>query len=440
MKDEIRLFFSSLHELLKCDDPLGPPFEAEIKFYSLLDQIRNSLSVTNADIYRAFALDVMHDIAKFLWGRRLDRRWIPSFECEVKDRLIAENINQNQMVGDFIIRDDTLVRYCGKEEDVIVPPGIRKIAYRAFAECITVDSVYLPDSLSEIDAYAFCNCVKLTSIILPKGITFLSDGIFGGCISLREVFLPELLEKIGKSAFYNCKSLTYIELPPTVTFIDEGAFERCTGLTKVKISGHLQKISSMAFSRCERLRDIRIPDDVTYIAKDAFKYCYDLFWLLEGRGNKHSDEIPYERTEPFQNLTSDDYIAVYNCNQTAEQELSKMKEDLPGEKPVNECQTETKRIQAELMAELEQLLSVDFVRPDVKDFCYRFLDYNYKLIEADEWGYTKFAVNLLHRIIEIPGSNHDYYYEIHFLEEAVWSRLKRGQGLLFYLIDADEEE
>ena len=48
----------------------------------------------------------------------------------------------------------------------------------------------MPDSITNINIYAFHNCTSLTSLALPKGLTSLSVGCFEKCINLQRVVVP----------------------------------------------------------------------------------------------------------------------------------------------------------------------------------------------------------------------------------------------------------
>ena len=56
---------------------------------------------------------------------------------------------------------------------------------------------------------------------------------FEYCISLTSISLPSTVTEIGRLAFYKCSSLTEIEIPSKVVQIGAYAFEQCTGLKKI---------------------------------------------------------------------------------------------------------------------------------------------------------------------------------------------------------------
>ena len=71
-------------------------------------------------------------------------------------------------------------------------------------DCVSLESVVIPDSVTTIDVVAFCNCIKLKEITLPEGITAIGESAFDACWGLRQVDLPDSLSEINASAFNNC--------------------------------------------------------------------------------------------------------------------------------------------------------------------------------------------------------------------------------------------
>lgn len=106
---------------------------------------------------------------------------------------------------------------------VKVPHGVKRIGYAAFYGLEKLETVEIPDSVTEIGNQAFeCSSVKF--VALPRGLTRVSRDLFLECTSLRSVEIPDSVTVIEASAFAECSSLEYVEIPPSVTEIQEGAF------------------------------------------------------------------------------------------------------------------------------------------------------------------------------------------------------------------------
>ena len=54
------------------------------------------------------------------------------------------------------------------------------------------------------------------------------NGAFKGCESLNEVVIPDSVTEIGAYAFYGCRSLKEVHIPSSVKQIREQAFDYCT--------------------------------------------------------------------------------------------------------------------------------------------------------------------------------------------------------------------
>ena len=78
---------------------------------------------------------------------------------------------------------------------------------------ITVDNVEY--QVTGIAAKAFKNSKKLQSIVIPDTITEIGAGSFEGCKNLKSVTIGKNVTAIGKNAFKNCKNLKKITVKST---------------------------------------------------------------------------------------------------------------------------------------------------------------------------------------------------------------------------------
>ena len=91
----------------------------------------------------------------------------------------------------------------------------------------------IPDGVTSIEPWGFCNCSNLTSIIIPNGVTTIGKSAFNSCSKLTSITLPQSLETIESGAFYKCLKLKSITIPKNVTTIGDNAFNECRGLISV---------------------------------------------------------------------------------------------------------------------------------------------------------------------------------------------------------------
>jgi len=120
----------------------------------------------------------------------------------------------------------------------------------------------------------------------PLPVISIGTNAFADCITLESVVIPNCVERIGKSAFYNCSSLKYIKIGHGTTVIGEDAFDKCSLLMHIDIPDSVQTIGSGAFSNCTSLRTVKIPDSVTALGDFAFYGCSSLTKLFLGDGLK----------------------------------------------------------------------------------------------------------------------------------------------------------
>ena len=103
-------------------------------------------------------------------------------------------------------------------KNIVIPEkyngvSVTKIAMIGFANCPLLESVVMPDTITEIyptpkDAYigagdgiivggAFKNCPKLSKVKLSNNLKNLPSGLFIGCSSLKEISIPASVRVIG---------------------------------------------------------------------------------------------------------------------------------------------------------------------------------------------------------------------------------------------------
>lgn len=105
------------------------------------------------------------------------------------------------MLNGFVIEDDVLVRYLGKEEHVVIPDGITQIGKHAFRKNHRIKSVYIPEGVISIGNSAFYDCYNLESVSVPDGMTKFGVWVFARCFRLEKIDLPDSITFIGKGAF-----------------------------------------------------------------------------------------------------------------------------------------------------------------------------------------------------------------------------------------------
>ena len=162
----------------------------------------------------------------------------------------------------------------------------------AFANCLRLSEVVLPDNLTAIGDYAFMNCNSLVEITIPEGVSQIGYCCFSACGALVSVTLPEGLLTLGGNAFAACNNLEEISIPSTVTEIGYGAFNNCA-ITTISIPKGIKTLKEQTFHQCAALVSITIPSSVTNIDVYAFNECTalnDVYYIgtKEDRENAES--------------------------------------------------------------------------------------------------------------------------------------------------------
>ena len=219
------------------------------------------------------------------------------------------------------------------DEDIyalVVGEGVTGIGKNAFAGMF-LDSVSLPESLTEIRASAFYgaaitqahfagnlkqwndnvavadgNAPLLDNIQMDQDVTFdgvglhLANGVllidhdgwgdtphpgFGTSYVVTDTFRTEYgpytfsvefaegTTGIDRWAVSCMPKVTKVTIPDSVTIVGESSFNGCSSLTNVTIPGSVLTIGYAAFSNCSRLTNVVIMDGVTNIDRFAFYEC-----------------------------------------------------------------------------------------------------------------------------------------------------------------------
>ena len=116
--------------------------------------------------------------------------------------------------------------------------GVINIGYGAFGGCISLSSVIIPDSVTNIDVYAFVHCISLTSLTIGSGVKSIGDSAFRNCTALTSVTIPDSVINIGKYAFEECTSVASVTIGSSVSSIGKSAFGSCTSLKSMIFKGN----------------------------------------------------------------------------------------------------------------------------------------------------------------------------------------------------------
>lgn len=158
-----------------------------------------------------------------------------------------------------------------------VPEGCTEVYDYAFIGNPYLKTVDI-SGITTLGEDAFYFCTSLQSMDIPDAVTELEGSVFGNCSALERVKLPANLVTIGDSCFYNCLKLSDIEIPETVQTISNYAFFNCPSLTRIHLTKTTETIGNYALGwyfsgdsdEPKRLPDFEVDaEDNTA----AFDYC-----------------------------------------------------------------------------------------------------------------------------------------------------------------------
>jgi len=205
-------------------------------------------------------------------------------------------------IGDWVFAASTLT-------SVKIPDSVTEIGDRAFDSCTSLTSIKIPSSVAVLGECALCSCsslktitvddnnenftaengvlfnknktelivcaagVTFTEYAIPDSVTDIDGFAFAFCTSLTSVTIPYSVSVIKNNTFYNCSELLSITIPNTVTAINDSAFGGCSKLAAVifEKDSIITSIGDYAFKGCSSLTSVTFPDSLTKIGISAFE-------------------------------------------------------------------------------------------------------------------------------------------------------------------------
>lgn len=148
------------------------------------------------------------------------------------------------------------------------------------------------------DTGVFANCYSLTSVTIPNSVTRIGNSAFYECSGLTRIDIPDSVKSIGVLAFYRCSGLRRVNsniygvlnIPSGVTSIESQAFDWCTGFTSINIPNTVTSISHYAFGSTN-IRNITIPSSVTSLGWNPFGWCTSLTSITVDSANSYYSSL-----------------------------------------------------------------------------------------------------------------------------------------------------
>lgn len=149
--------------------------------------------------------------------------------------------------GFVIDNNDVLIQYLGDAVDVEVPSTVTGIEGYAFAPSTIIQSITIGESVEEINANAFSECMLLEDIFVSLDNSFYEsdDGVLYGkdntliSYPINKKNLSYIIKSgtqgITTNAFISNDYLESLTIPDTITYIEENAFNGCNSLVDIYV-------------------------------------------------------------------------------------------------------------------------------------------------------------------------------------------------------------
>lgn len=218
---------------------------------------------------------------------------------------------------------------------------VTKIAEEAFAGNETLQSVYIPDSVTSIGDHAFYNCFNLVEVEGAASAIYVGQEILEGTqwqascetdlavLSGRiavdviyenaSVVIPDGVEVLADCLFLENETVVQVEMPKSVLYVGNSCFACCTALADVHLSSGLRQIRDSAFYECTALELAEFPNTLISIGNQAFYGCTAIDSISFSNGLRTIGDSAFESCTALRllvlplSLTSIGNSAFSNC-------------------------------------------------------------------------------------------------------------------------------
>ncbi len=243
-------------------------------------------------------------------------------------------------------------QYYGDEKDIIVPPAIDGITVTSVNTYgfwgADIETIVLPDTVTEIGKWAFRDCVTLKEIAIPDSVVTIKSEAFTGCSALTKVSFGANLSTIESMAFEDCSNIRTIvwnsknlaninssvfsslgitesgvevSFGDTVETIPAGALGGYTTgslapyVTKITLGNSIKTIGYRAFANCTLVEELSLPASLEYI-DDAFMSMSSLKELVIPKGTVINGSGPFSGLLALEKLSIDTNIKDSTFNKS----------------------------------------------------------------------------------------------------------------------------
>lgn len=129
-----------------------------------------------------------------------------------------------------------------------------------YSGAITIPSEIDGMAVTAIGRNAFKSST-VTSLVIPESVTEIDSYAFSYCRSLEEITFPDTVTSIGFYAIYQCQSLKRLELPRSLVSLASAAINECRALEEIVIHRNLVTAYASSITSCPALRRIVVDEE-----------------------------------------------------------------------------------------------------------------------------------------------------------------------------------
>lgn len=226
--------------------------------------------------------------------------------------------NKEKIVGAFSI--PSKVTYEGTTYTVTEIGPVADLGEIAFHGCRKLQSIVIPNTVTEIHGCPFDKCSSLTAINVLNPNAKLDESVFLGWGENVEITFDNAVYRgIVGNPYYllvkaKDKTITSCKIHEKCRMIHWEAFEDCKELQSIDIPNSVESIGNRAFVGCLKLRSVTIPNSVRSIGPRAFPFCHELmFNVYENMFYLGNESNPYYALISTKNNCDPEYKIHENC-------------------------------------------------------------------------------------------------------------------------------
>ena len=215
---------------------------------------------------------------------------------------------------------------CGNITEIILPSSLTSISNEAFYDCSSLETIAIPGGVTKIGGNAFYGCTAIDGVYIEDltawfGITFdneYSNPLYSGKLLYLEgelvvdLEVPESVTEIKAYAFHGCMSIVNVTLHENLKKIYSYAFEDCMKLNSVVNLSELNIVAGSTDNGYVAYYAERVsstPQEVVNL--DGFIFIKGWPYLLSYIGEDTNVVLPESFNDNGYNICS---YAFYDCD------------------------------------------------------------------------------------------------------------------------------